>query len=305
LSTAMSSNVPGMGTYSDNCQVENIKGDMQTANIIVFAVDFDYLKQFQIKLVAGRDFSREFHTDTTQAMILNETAVKELGYSSPRQVIGKRFEQLGNKGKVVGVVKDFHFLSLQEAIKPLSIRLMPQYCDLLCVNADGHQLSTIIASIERKWKLMLPDKPFSYFFLDEFFDRQYRSEDRFGKLFLYFAGLAIFISCLGLTGLASYSTLQRTKEIGIRKVIGASASGIALLLSKDFLRLVAWAFLIAAPLSWFFSNQWLQGFAYRSTVYWWIFVLAGMTSLLIALLTVSFHAIRAALANPVKSLRAE
>ncbi len=305
LSTAMSSTVPGMGTFSDNCQVENPQGDMQTANINVYVVDFDYLRQFQIRLVAGRGFSREFRTDSTQAMILNETAVRQLGYSTAGQAIGKRFKQFGKTGKIVGVVKDFHFRSLQEVIKPLSIRLTPLQCDLLCVHADGHQLPALLAAIERKWKRMLPHKPFSYFFLDEYFDKQYRSEYRFGKLFLYFAGLAIFISCLGLTGLASYSTLQRTKEIGIRKVVGASAGGITLLLSRDFLKLVGWAFLVAAPLSWFFINSWLQGFAYRIPVYWWIFALAGLTAFLVALLTVSFHAIRAAMANPVKSLRAD
>ncbi|HWK07919.1 MAG TPA: ABC transporter permease [Puia sp.] len=305
LSTALSSNVPGTGTFSGACQIQNIKGDMQTASVNVYLIDFDYLKQFQIRIVAGRAFSREFPTDTTQAMILNETAVRQLGYLSPEQAIGKRFAQFNNTGTIVGVVKDFHFRSLQEVIKPLSIRMRPQDCDLLSVNLDGHHLPATIDAIERKWKRMLPDKPFSYFFLDEFFDRQYRSEDRFGKLFLYFAGLAIFISCLGLMGLASYSTLQRTKEIGVRKVIGASAGGIVLLLSKDFLKLVGWAFLIAAPLSWFFINGWLRGFAYRIPVYWWIFAVAGLTAFLIALLTVSFQAIRAALANPIKSLRSE
>ena len=151
----------------------------------------------------------------------------------------------------------------------------------------------------------MPDKPFSYFFLDEYFDKQYRAEDRFGRLFLYFAVLAIFISCLGLMGLASYSTLQRTKEIGVRKIVGASVGSIVLLLSRDFLILVGWAFLIAAPLAWFFCDGWLGGFAYRTGLYWWIFVVAGLAALLIALLTVSYQAIRAALANPVVSLRAE
>jgi len=278
---------------------------MQTVNINVYLVDFDYLQQFRIRMAAGRAFSRQFATDTTQAMILNETAVKLLGYASPAQAIGKKFDQFGNTGKIVGVVKDFHFRSLQEGIKPLSIRMVPLQCDLLCVNVDGHHLQATIDAIERKWKRMLPDRPFSYFFLDEFFDRQYRSEERFGKLFLYFAGLAIFISCLGLMGLASYSTLQRTKEIGVRKVIGASAGGIVLLLSKDFLQLVGWAFLIAAPLSWFFIDGWLQGFAYRIHFYWWIFAVAGLTAFLIAFATVSFQAIRAALANPIKSLRTE
>jgi putative ABC transport system permease protein len=305
LSTALSSNVPGTGTFDGACQIENVRGQMQMARVSVYLVDFDYLKQFRIRMAAGRAFSRQFVTDTTQAIILNETAVRQLGYSSPGQAIGKKFDQFGNTGTIIGVVKDFHFRSLQEGIKPLSIRIMPRECDLLCINVDGHHLQATIDAIERKWKRMLPDRPFSYFFLDEFFDRQYRSEDRFGKLFLYFAGLAVFISCLGLMGLASYSTLQRTKEIGVRKVIGASASGIVLLLSKDFLQLVGWAFLIAAPLSWFFINGWLQGFAYRIHAYWWIFAVAGLTAFLIALLTVSFQAIRAALANPIKSLRTE
>jgi putative ABC transport system permease protein len=175
----------------------------------------------------------------------------------------------------------------------------------LSVNIDGHHLPNTIAAIERTWKAMLPDKPFSYYFLDEFFDKQYRAEDRFGKLFLYFAVLAIFISCLGLMGLASYSTLQRTKEIGVRKIVGASVGSIVFLLSKDFLKLVGWSFLIAAPLSWYFIDGWLQGFAYRIPVYWWIFAMAGLMALLIALLTVSFQAIKAAVANPIESLRTE
>jgi putative ABC transport system permease protein len=152
---------------------------------------------------------------------------------------------------------------------------------------------------------LIPNRPFSYYFLDEFFDRQYRSEDRFGKLFLNFAVLAIFISCLGLLGLASYSTMQRTKEIGIRKVMGASVSNIINLLSKDFLKLVFVSFFIAAPVAWFFMHQWLKDFAYRTDISWWIFVIAGTTALLIALFTVSFQAIKAAVANPVKSLRTE
>lgn len=305
LSTTMSTNVPGTGTFGGDCRIENIRGDMQLTNVRVYQVDFDYLRQFRIRVVAGRDFSRDLPTDTTQAMILNETAVRQLGYLSPRQAIGKKFDQFGNTGTIVGVVRDFHFRSLQELIQPLCIRVAPGNLDLICVKVDAHRLPATLDMIERKWKRMLPERPFSYFFLDEFFDKQYRSEDRFGRLFLYFAGLAIFISCLGLMGLASYSTLQRTKEIGVRKVVGASTGSIVLLLSRDFLQLVGWAFLIAAPLSWFFINGWLREFAYRIPVYWWIFAVAGLTAFLIAWLTVSFQAIRAAGANPVKSLRSE
>jgi putative ABC transport system permease protein len=166
-------------------------------------------------------------------------------------------------------------------------------------------LPSTIAAVESKWKTLIPNRPFSYFFMDEFFDKQYRGEERFGKLFLNFAVLAIFISCLGLLGLASYSTMQRTKEIGIRKVIGSSVSGIVNLLSKDFLKLVLVSFFIAAPVSWYFMHRWLQDFAYRTNISWWVFAIAGIAALVIALLTISVQAIRAAVANPVKSLRTE
>jgi putative ABC transport system permease protein len=304
-STAMSGSVPGGNNNSAYSQIENVRGEMQIANLDLYFVDFDYIHQFGMKMIAGRAFSREFGTDTTNAMILNEAAVKMFGYASPARAVGKKFDQWGRKGTIIGVMKDFHFRGLQEVIKPLSMRIEPRACDLLSVKVDGHNLPATISAIERTWKRVLPDKPFSYFFLDEFFDKQYRSEDRFGRLFLYFAVLAIFISCLGLMGLASYSTLQRTKEIGIRKIIGASVSNIVFLLSRDFLALVGLSFLIAAPLSWYFINGWLKGFAYRIDIYWWIFVVAGLTALFIALFTVSFQAIRAALTNPVISLRAE
>lgn len=305
LSTSMSASVPGGGDHGAYSQIENSKGDMQIANLDLYFVDFDYIPQFKIKMVAGRPFSRQFMTDTTQSMILNEAAVKMFGYSSPQQAIGKKFSQWGRKGMIIGVVKDFHFRSLQEVIKPLSIRIEPQACDLLSANLDGRHIPTTIAAIERKWKELLPDKPFNYFFLDEFFDKQYRSEDRFGQLFLYFAGLAIFISCLGLMGLASYSTVQRTKEIGIRKVIGASVGQIVYLLSRDFLLLVMIAFVVSAPIAWWLIQGWLKGFAYRIPVYWWIFGIAGMLAVLIAVATVSFQAVKAAVANPVMSLRSE
>jgi putative ABC transport system permease protein len=171
--------------------------------------------------------------------------------------------------------------------------------------AGGKDISGTISGIEAKWKSIIPNRPFSYYFLDEYFDRQYRSEDRFGRLFLNFAILAIFISCLGLLGLAAYSTLQRTKEIGIRKVLGASVGAIVNLLSKEFLALVAISFLIAAPLSWYFMDKWLAGFVYRMSIGWWVFAVAGIMALFIALFTVSFQAIKAAVANPVKSLRVD
>lgn len=306
LSNTMASNVPGMtGLGGGPCQIEDGRGEMQQANLAVYFGDYDYLSQMGMKIAAGRDFSRAFGADSAQAMILNESAVRQLGYTSPAQVIGKRFNQFGQTGTIIGVVRDFHLRSLQDPITGLTIRVTPKFCDLICATVDGHRIPETMRAVEAKWKQLLGDRPFSYFFLDEFFNRQYRSEDHFGRLFLNFAILAIFISCLGLMGLAAYSTVQRTKEIGVRKVVGASVGNIVYLLSRDFLLLVGWAFLVAAPLSWFFVNGWLRGFAYRIGSYWWIFVLAGVMALIIALATVSFQAIRAALVNPVHSLRSE
>lgn len=302
VSTTMANYAPGMMYYPSKTKVENVRGDMQAFDACAFMVDFDYVKQLHMTIVAGRDFSRAFATDTLQSMILNETAVHQAGYASPEQVIGKRFEVWGQRGRVIGVVKDFHLRSLQEPINATAMLLYPPQCDLIYATIDGRGVQETLAAVQAKWKQLLPDRPFSYFFLDEFFNRQYRSEMRFGRLFLNFAILAIFISCLGLMGLAAYSTLQRTKEIGVRKVVGASVGNIVFLLSKDFLKLVGWAFLIATPLTWLFVHAWLQGFAYRIDGYWWIFGLAGLTALAIALMTVSFQAIRAAVADPVKSL---
>jgi putative ABC transport system permease protein len=238
-------------------------------------------------------------------MVLNEAAVKFFGYSSPGDAIGKRFKQWGREGKIIGVIKDFHYRSLQETIAPLAMRIESERNSLLSVKVPAAQLPQTIASIEERWKSIEPRKPFSYYFLDEFFDRQYRGEERFGTLFLNFAILAIFISCLGLLGLSSYSTIQRTKEIGIRKVMGASVSNIVNLLSKDFLLLIGVSFLIAAPLSWYFMHGWLNEFAYRINISWWVFIAAGFAALIIALFTISYQALRAAIANPVKSLRTE
>jgi putative ABC transport system permease protein len=303
--TATSSSVPGGGNPGAYSQIENKKGDLQIANLDLYFVDFDYVPLYQIKMVAGRPFSREFGTDTTQAMLLNEAAVKMFGYSSPEQAIGKKFKQWGREGKIVGVMKDFHFRSLQQPIKPLSMRIQPNNSGLISINLNAANLPATIAAIESKWKTLVPNRPFSYFFLDEYFDKQYRAEERFGKLFLNFAILAIFISCLGLLGLASYSTIQRTKEIGIRKAMGATVSNIVNLLSKDFLKLVILAFIIATPIAGYSMYKWLQNFEYRSNFSWYVFALAGLLAVIIAFITVSFQAIKAAVANPVKSLRTE
>ncbi|SDF01616.1 putative ABC transport system permease protein [Dyadobacter soli] len=303
--TTLSSSVPGgpnRGAYSE---IENKSGELQVANLDLYFVDFDYIPQFGLKMAAGRPFSREFGTDSTQAMVINEAAVKLFGYAKAEDAIGRRFKQWGREGKIVGVIKDFHFRSLQETIKPLTMRIEPDGTELVSVKIEGNRLKETVAAVEGKWKEMVPGRPFSYYFMDEFFDRQYRAEERFEKLFFNFAILAIFISCLGLLGLASYSTMQRTKEIGVRKVMGASVASIVGLLSRDFLKLVLIAFVVAAPVAYFGMDRWLENFAYRTGIYWWVFVIAAVSSTVIAFATVSFQSIRAALMNPVKSLRSE
>jgi len=302
---SLSSSVPGGGNPAAYSEIENVKGDLQVANLDLYFVDFDYISLYNIQVAAGRAFSSEFKTDTTQAMVLNEAAVKMFGYSSPEQAIGKRFKQWGREGKIIGVIKDFHFQSLKNPIKPLSMRIEPDRGDYLSINVSASNLTATMAAVEKEWKKIIPNKPFSYYFLDEFFNRQYKGEEQFGKLFLNFALLAIFLSCLGLLGLASYTTMQRTKEIGIRKVMGASITNILYLLSRDFLKLVILSFFVAAPLSWYFIQKWLINFAYRTTISWWVFIAAGGIAVLIAIITVSFQSIKAAMSNPVKSLRTE
>jgi putative ABC transport system permease protein len=305
LSTAASSHVPGGGFNSAYSMVENKKGEMQKSNLDLFFVDFDYIQQYDLKLAAGRGFSENFATDSTQAMVINEAASKMLGYATPQEAIGRKFDQWGRQGQIIGVVKDFHYKSLQQDVPPLVMRFEPWALGMISVKVSAANLPATLKAISNEWGQLIPNRPFEYSFLDEFFDRQYRAEDHFGNLFFNFAVLAIFISCLGLLGLSSYSTMQRTKEIGIRKVLGANVTGIVNLLSIDFIKLVLIALVIAVPIAWFGMNKWLEDFAYRTNIAWWIYGLAGLISVAIAFSTISFQTIKAAIANPVKSLRTE
>ncbi|WP_257666722.1 ABC transporter permease [Parapedobacter tibetensis] len=304
-SSALSGSVPGGGNPGAYSEIENITGDLQIANLDLYFVDFDYIDQYQIKMLAGRGFSRDFGTDSTQAMVMNEAAVKLFGYSSPEEAIGKRFKQWGREGTIIGVMKDFHFRGLQGKIEPLTMRIEPEALNLVSIHVSTANMPATIAAIEKEWKATVGNQPFNYFFLDEYFNRQYRSEEQFGRLFLNFAILAIFISCLGLFGLASYSTAQRVKEIGIRKVLGASVPNIVRMLSSDFMKLVLIAIGIALPFAWWVMHRWLADFAYQTDISWWMFAVAGLTAVVIALATVSWQAIKAAVTNPVDSLRDE
>ena len=254
-------------------------------------------------MIEGRDFSRAFATDTS-AFLVNEAAVKRFGWD---QALGKYIgDERGELiGTVIGVVKDFHFESLHTEIAPLLLHIQPESFREIAVRIRPGNLSQTLAFLEQQWQAFEPLYPFQYSFLDEDFDQLYREEERLGRIFSYASFLALFIASLGLFGLSAFTTQQRTKEIGIRKVLGSSLSGIVLLLSKDFLKLVGVAFCFAAPMAYLAMNRWLDAFAYRIDLSWPILLVAGLVALCIAMLTVSYQAIRAALADPVKSLRYE
>lgn len=299
---SISSSIPGRSNHLFPTKIENIGNEMQEFQSDTYFVDYDFLKQYQISVIAGRAFSKDFTTDLKEAILINETAVKSLGFSDPAQVIGKHFSQLNANGLVIGVVKDFHFRSFQEAVQPLTLRVAPGFFTFLTLNVSSQNMPESIKMIESQWKTLVPDLPLIYFFADEAYNDQYRDEQRFGKLFICFATLAILISCLGLLGLSALSITQRTREIGVRKVMGASVRGIVRLLSVDFIKLVFVSTFIAIPVAWFGMDRWLRDFAYRIDMPWWAFILAGFIAVVIAVATVSFQAIKAALMNPVKSL---
>ncbi len=270
------------------------------------AVDHDYLDVFEMKVVQGRAFSKACATDASEAFIINEQALKVMELDSP---IGKHiyFDKDGpyaDEGVIVGVVKDFHFNSIHEEIEPLVLRIYPRWFFHIMIKVKPENVTAIVAALEKVFK-KYSNSPFEYAFLDSAFDDLYKSEHRMAAIFNHFSLIAIFISCLGLFGLAAFTAEQRTKEIGVRKVLGASMTNVAALLSKDFVKLVLLANLIAWPVAWFVMNKWLHNFAYRIKIEWWVFALAGGIALIIALLTVSTQAIKAALANPVEALRYE
>ncbi len=296
------------------------KGSQNAQLVNFLSVGYDFLDVMGIDVKDGRGFSKQFPADTIQegergtierqsgSIIFNETAIKELGIADPvigKQIVWDENEDTTYNLTVVGVVKDFHFTSLRSEIKPFAFVVEPPREGLLTLKLDAFNLQSSIAQIEKKWNRFSPDRPFQYSFLDETFSRLYQSEERFKKVFLNITALAIIIACLGLFGLVAFVTEQRTKEIGIRKVLGASVSGITTLLSKDFLKLVIVAVVIASPVAWWVMNKWLEDFTYRINIGIWIFIAAGVIATLIAVFTVSFHAFKAAIASPVKSLRTE
>ncbi len=305
-----SSGMPGLDVNLRPLPVHP-EGSTDTLSLDVLTVDHDYAETYGLEIVAGRDFDEAFPVDATSSYLINESAAARFGWDDP---VGKTLTasvwfngHSDKEGQIVGVVKDFQYHSLRHGIDPLVFHIFPNtyYYDYVAVRLHPNDISETLAALEAGWAQFNPARPFEYRFLDEQFDALYRTEERLGTLFGYFAALAVLIACLGLFGLAAFTAEQRTKEIGVRKVLGASVAGIILLLSKDLLKLIAVAFVLAVPLAYVAMQGWLAGFAYRIELPWTLFIITGLGALAVAWLTVSFHAIRAALADPVKSLRYE
>ena len=271
-------------------------------------ISSDFIDLYKMKLLAGRNFiATDYNPDWNKLhnTIITESVVKLLGFKSANDAVGKTIFQGDKKWDVVGVIADYHQKSLRYAVEPTFLR--PAYSTFapISIKVNPQNLPATIAAIRKKYDEFFPGNLFDYYFLDEKFNEQYANDQLFGKVFAIFSGFAIFIACLGLLGLSLFATTQRTKEIGVRKVLGASVSNIVMLLSKDFIKLIIIAFVIASPVAWFVMHNWLQDFAYRINISWWVFIAAGLLAILIALITISFQAIKAAIANPVKSLRTE
>ncbi|HYJ38526.1 MAG TPA: ABC transporter permease [Chitinophagaceae bacterium] len=283
---------------------ENLKGEEISTSLYMLGVDTTYMGTYNLKLVAGRFFSRNFPTDTTKAVLVNEAAVNTFGWKDPQNAIGKRFGKGKDEKRVIGVLKDFHFESLHKRVEALLITYA-QGGNKLSLKIDGNHIDEAIAHLKSTWAASVQEIPLNYKFVDETVEAQYQNETKMQGTFYAFAGVSLLIACLGLFGLSTFIVKRKVKEIGVRKVLGASVMGIVQLLSKDFMKLVLISLVIASPVAWYFMHRWLDDFAYRVEIKWWIFLLAGFAALLIALITVSFQSIRAALANPVKSLRTE
>lgn len=300
---AASSSVPGREIFWTN----EMRRFHEAANSFklchIVAIDEDFIPAYEIKMLAGRNFVKEMILDDN-AVIINETAMRAFGFSNPESALNQEIGDVLPK-KIIGVVRDFHQESLKSNTKPIIFQHIPWNSSYLSLTLQSKDIKNTLFMIEEIYKNAFPNNAFEYFFLDTYFQQQYEADEQLAKLFNWFAGLAIYIACLGLLGLAMFTARRRTKEIGVRKVLGASISSIAVLLSKDFLKPVLWAVLLASPIAWFAIHWWLQDFAYKVSVQWWVFAAGGITAILIAILTVSFHSIKSALVNPVKSLKSE
>jgi putative ABC transport system permease protein len=301
---AVSTNVMGQEIYWTNTHKRVNTTNENGVTLYSLGIDYDFIPLFDMKLVAGRNFSATYGTDR-KSILLNEKALAVLGFPNAAAAIGQKINSGRDTNTIAGVLADYHHQGLQKAIEPMIFRLRPNTRNYYSVKVETANLPATIAAIKKDWDKYFPADPFSYSFLDDTFSQQYKADIMFGKVFTIFAFLAIMIACFGLLGLSAYNVIQRTKEIGIRKVLGASAQSILILLSKDFMKLIVVSLVLAIPVGWYIMHQWLQDFAYRISIGWWIFAIAGLLALLIALLTIVLQAARAVVENPVKSLRSE
>jgi putative ABC transport system permease protein len=308
VNASVSGFLPNEGYYTGMVAMQPDRIDAQMTRMVYFGVDDQYIPTLGMKMVAGRNFSASFPSDSNGA-IINETAARLFGWRNPvgHTLTNPALPQNGNKAhtfQVIGVVKDFHYRSLHEQIAPMVMQLGGNSGSVI-VKTKAKDMEGLLATLKEQWEAFKTGEPFRYSFLGESYTAMHQTELRTGRIMGIFAGLTIFVACLGLFGLATFIAEQRTKEIGVRKVLGASVASIVTLLATDFLKPVLIAIVFASPIAWYAMDKWLQSFAYKIDIQWWIFVLAGLLATIIALLTVSFQSVKAALMNPVKSLRSE
>jgi putative ABC transport system permease protein len=296
------SRLPGLSAISRNISTDGIP---TAENIIskTLSVDYDFSETFELKLAAGRDFDASFGTDHTSAFLINEKAVKLLNWKNPENALGQKMMMNGKDGLIVGVLKDFHFESLHAEITPLVLEVSPGGFNYFALRIENSNIQETLRFIEDKWKDAFPEKGFEYTFLDETLNDTYLAEKRLSTMIGYFALVAIFIACFALFGLAALLTQQRFKEIGIRKVLGASVTQILQLISKDFIKLIGFAMTLAVPMTWYLLKDWLANFAYGIDFPWWTTIASGLAVMLIAFITISLQSVKAAISNPVDAIR--
>lgn len=304
LKATLSSSIPGWGIHMHYFKMSEVNATEQHSLQHLY-VDFDFLQTYEIEVLAGRPFQRELRTDASEAFVVNKSAVKVFGLDSHQEILGKTIDCGDVPKRIIGIINDFHFYGLQGAIEPLVLEIKPSKFSFLTLSVNTEKLSEAFPFLEEKWLELFPAHPLEYFFLDEDYNLQYRSEEKTGKLFAVFTFLGFFIAGLGLFGLASFTSEQRTKEIGIRKVLGASVSKIAMLMTLDFTKWILVASFVAWPIAFWVSKKWLEDFAYRINIPVATFIIASLIAFFIALITVSYQALKAAVSNPVDVLRYE
>jgi putative ABC transport system permease protein len=307
LKVALASRVPSGRLLDSNGPTAEVEGEMKQISdrIADIHTDHDYLKTLNIPVIAGRDFDSELASDSLEAFILNEASVRVIGWKSNDDAVGKKFYYGNRQGYIIGVVKDFHFESLHQDIAPMVFLITSGRARNILVKLNDNQVDETMAYLQEQWAFMRPGYPFTPFFIDTRFDEQYANEDRLAQLVTYFSGFAVIIGMLGLFGLASFTAEQRFKEIGIRKVLGASLGEILMLLTKGFTVLVFIGFIIAIPISYYLMTEWLETFAYHGTISWVTIVIAGLAAILLSWITVGFQTLKAARANPIDSIQYE